>query len=255
MVDPAEVVVQPFAPQQPGVTARPKLPFESRASDPAELVDEGRFRHQDRIERFSRSQSGMPPANASGAVKEPVGKYQIAKPATGGSQFLNLDVACEGEARKRRQEECGRFLDVRAAEVDFQAADDRSPLPVVAELEAENATLRARTGFCEDSFNDDSSNALEDCRVERRVTPAAAAVDTDIEPDPIGNGAAGGWRSDRRHRPHRYVRRYGWSSASPDQSEQSNTEQKVTSHEVLLIDTSPPLLPFHPSIRRLTVTR
>src|SRR5262245_41768270 len=39
---PAEVIVQPFASQEPAITAGPELPFKSHSCDPAELVAEGR---------------------------------------------------------------------------------------------------------------------------------------------------------------------------------------------------------------------
>jgi hypothetical protein len=86
----------------------------------------------------------MGPADASAAEEKPVGNYQIAKPPTGGSQLLDLDLMIESEGVERfGLVECVRPFDVRAAEVDFQAANDRSPLPVVAELEAENSTAPA----------------------------------------------------------------------------------------------------------------
>src|SRR5260370_29657821 len=103
----------------------------------------GRRRRPRGSQMYRRRQSGMTPANAGGAVEEPVGKYQIAKPPAGGGQLLDLGVSRERvkpECRAR-EEECGRLLDIRTAEVNFQTADNRSPLPVVAELEAENTTL------------------------------------------------------------------------------------------------------------------
>src|SRR6266849_9639459 len=70
--DPAEVVVQPFAPQQPVIR---KLPFESHACHPAELVNEGRVSFRQQIQSLLKhGQARMGPANASGAVEEPVGK-------------------------------------------------------------------------------------------------------------------------------------------------------------------------------------
>ena len=78
---------------------------------------------------------------------------------------------------------------------------------VVTELEAENATLWARAGWDEVWCCSGDRVGEERLRIEGRVAPAAAAVDADIEPDPIGNDAAGGRRGDRRRRPHRYVRR------------------------------------------------
>ncbi len=115
---------------------------------------------------------------------------------------MDLDFLIEDKGDERfGLQECVRTFDVRAAEVDFEAADDRSPLPVVPELEAEDTAtrthIRKRERRCE---------RLELSGIEGRVTPAAAAVDTDIESDPIGNGAADGRRCDRR-RPHGYVRR------------------------------------------------
>jgi hypothetical protein len=132
-------------------------------------------------------------------VKEPVGKYQITKPPAGGSQFINLDQSRECVKRVSREEECGRLLDVRAAEVDFQPADNGSPLPVVTELEAENATLWARIRWYEGSHS-----GLKESRIEGRVTQAAAAMDADIEPDLIGNVSGG--RRDLRRRPRRQIR-------------------------------------------------
>src|SRR5260370_25483065 len=153
---PAEVVVQPFAPQEPAITTGPKLPFKSHSCDPAELVGEGRYGVDGgdpvKPKGVGRVYAEMAPANAGGAVEEPVGQYQIAKPSAGGGQFIDLGLVRERvEWEKCREDECVRLLDFRAAEVNFQTADDRSPLPGVAELEAENATLWAHVGWYEES--------------------------------------------------------------------------------------------------------
>src|SRR6266446_1065439 len=192
---PSEVVVQPFAPQEPAITTGPKLPFKSHPCNPAELVAEGRCRREGGEDpgdhkRISRSVSEMAPADASSAVEEPVGKYQIAKPAAGGSQLFDLGLSREGVKGERREDdECGRLLDVGAAEVNFQAADYRSPLPVVAELEAENATFWSIVRDWEAKICE-LARGEESLLFSGRMTPAAAAVDADIEADPIGNGAA-----------------------------------------------------------------
>src|SRR5712671_6659443 len=177
---PAEVVVQPFAPQEPAIATGPKLPFKSHSSDPAELVGEGRYRVDGgdpvKPNGIGRVHAEMAPGHASGAVEEPVGHYQIAKPSAGGGQFLDLDLVRERVEREECGEgECGRLLDVRAAEVNFQTADDRSPLPVVAELEAENATLWAHVGWYQESCWD-AVKAKGFLRFDGRVTPAAAAA-------------------------------------------------------------------------------
>ena len=194
--DPPEVVVQPFAPQEPAITTGPKLPFKSHSCDPAELVGEGRYRVDGgdpvKPNGIGRVDAEMAPGHASGAVEEPVGHYQIAKPSAGGGQLLELGLVRERVEREEcGEDECVRLLDVRAAEVNFQTADDRSPLPVVAELEAENATLWARVGWYEESCWE-AVNAKGFLRFDGRVTPAAAAVDAHIEPGPIGAGAAAG---------------------------------------------------------------
>ncbi len=100
----------------------------------------------------------MTPANASGPIEKPIGKYQIAQSTTGRCQLVYLGVARDRDAewghreqsgpkcRHARANECGGLFDVRAAEVDFKAANDRPPLPVVAKLEAEHAALRSRVG-------------------------------------------------------------------------------------------------------------
>jgi hypothetical protein len=95
-VDPAEVVVQPFGPQEPAITTGPKLPFKSHPCHPTEQVcvvcacrELGEFKFRFHL-RISRSMSDMGPADASGAVEEPVGHYQIAKPPASRSQPVDL---------------------------------------------------------------------------------------------------------------------------------------------------------------------
>src|SRR6266436_3438681 len=87
---PAKVVVQPFGSQEPVI---PKHPFKSHTCHPTELISKGLIGDEAlylrRVLEFefsiNRSQALMGPANACGAVKEPVGQYQIAKPSAGGS--------------------------------------------------------------------------------------------------------------------------------------------------------------------------
>src|SRR6266576_108164 len=123
----------------------------------------------------------MTPANARGAGGKEVGKQQPAKPPTGGSQRVDLDLRCERGTRfNGRREERGRLLDIRTAVVNFQTSNNRSPLPVVAYLEAENATLWAQIW----RYKDRGAGVVEGCRFEGGMAPAAAAVDSDVEPDP-----------------------------------------------------------------------
>src|SRR5262249_25499583 len=90
----------------------------------------------------------MAPASASRSVEEQIGNYQVADPPTNRSQFVDLFVRSEqvGVVPSIYERECARPGEIRPAEVDFQAADNSSPLPIVAKLEAENTTLRTRVG-------------------------------------------------------------------------------------------------------------
>ncbi len=64
------------------------------------------------------------------------------------------------------------MFDVGAVEVDFQTADNRSILPVVAGVAAEDAALWLRI--------------KDRLVIELHLAPAITAVDADIEPGPIG---------------------------------------------------------------------
>src|SRR5262249_31998454 len=66
------------------------------------------------------------------------------------------------------------LLDVSPVEVDFDAGDDRTILPVVAGMTAEDAALRAEAG------NMDAKK-----RIDLGIAPAVAAVDAEIEPGPV----------------------------------------------------------------------
>src|SRR5262249_34870374 len=99
MVVPDEIVVQPFASQEPVV---PKLPFKSHACHPTELVEfvslgllEERHSQPHKVNIYDIVNTSMAPSNASGAIEKPIGKYQVAKSTAGGCQFFYLDVACE----------------------------------------------------------------------------------------------------------------------------------------------------------------
>src|SRR5260370_28497138 len=97
--DPAEVVVQPFAPQEPAITTAPTLPFKSHSCDPTELVAErsSAVDGGDPVnpKGIGRVHAEMAPANAGGAVAEPVGHYTISQPSAGGGQFIDLGLVRE----------------------------------------------------------------------------------------------------------------------------------------------------------------
>src|SRR5262249_21744556 len=126
----------------------------------------------------------MPPANARGSVEEQVGNRHIAQPSARGGQLVDFDVLGEGESRQESawQGECGRLFDIRGAVAQLDAADDLSPLPIVAELATDQPPFRVCVGWCDLK---QSTTAACERRVEGRVPPAVAAVNTDIEPGPI----------------------------------------------------------------------
>src|SRR5262245_6497886 len=82
-----EVVVQPFATQEPVI---PKHPLDSDTCHPAEHVKVGGcvfFEKQNSPVETRRgcSDALMAPTNASRSVEEHIGNYQVAEPSTNGS--------------------------------------------------------------------------------------------------------------------------------------------------------------------------
>src|SRR5215471_12637390 len=188
----------------------------------------------------------MGPADAGGAVGKQVGPYQIAKPATGGSQLFDLKVLAEERSGvswrdlwdcRERDRGCARAFDVRPVEVNFQAGDNLSPLPVVAPLEAAKAATRTHARKVEPIERRCLCDPLELSLLKGSVSRAAAAVCSDIEPGPLGH-SDNGRRCRRRRPPHGNIGRNSRSSARCGGTKQRNGAQKLTTHEVLLIDTS-----------------
>src|SRR5260370_38291255 len=106
----------------------------------------------------------MPPTGARGAVGEQVWEEDVAEPRTRRGQLI--DLFFDAYAAERRH----RLLDVSPVEVDFKASHDRSILPVVAGVAAEQAALWRRI--------------KDGAGIELLCAPAVTPVNSDIEPSP-----------------------------------------------------------------------
>src|SRR5579883_1732944 len=146
-----KTIMQIFRPQEHVVD---KLVFKPGARNPAELID---FVAQKTRRRYLC----MPPTGASGAIGEQVRDEEIAEPGARGGELVGLLFNAED-----------RLVDVGPVEIRFQTGNDRTILPIVAGVAADD-TARSR-------------RVERRCEIERRVAPTAAAVDADIEPGPIG---------------------------------------------------------------------
>src|SRR5258708_2255389 len=140
----------------------------------------------------------MTTTGARGAVGEQVWEEDVAEPRTRRGQLI--DLFFDAYAAQRRD----RLLDVSPVEVDFQASHDRSILPVVAGVTAEQATLWLR---------------IKDGGViELRLAPAITAVNADIEPGPIGQIDGRDRRRRRLPCQVRRERRAGQQQRGPNQT-------------------------------------